>query len=624
MLLVTLVLVWLDIGVLRRTRGDLPVSVVHLTEDQLSTFAVDGFLRLRPAVDPKVHRQIALNANLLRKVGNNVFPLARELEAIIYSPVVRGALEDILGEGYSLHRHRHLHVSNEIGQDWHKDSFWGTRRMRSHRPRWVMLMYYPHPQRTSDAMGPTAVASGSQYYTLDHEAGDIRKFKIGEDRNTTVWSYLRSVVRQSALMDPWRERFEHMNQGTLGELEPAFSEDRLTCDAGEVVLIHYNLLHRGTRRKLPSAPTRLMFKLQFYRTATNAGLLTSGGAVPWRLADPVADDMLLWMQGAALTARGLAAPSELGRTLRGNRERLKGRAAYAAGHFARVSSQPGSPSVADGASVVRVLAGALCGDREAVRRAATFGLIAAGSVALPAVVHAFERCGPATRKYALFALGEIGDHSNSSMRVLREAVAAPSGRSYEAMLEKSTALFALGLVGEHAFSQGRPHVALAPFDAIFEAAIAADGSEGFDKSEIWHDPATKNLLREEAVLALSLLCTQAPKTVLQERGGDYGLLRALQTWTGDEPDRYVRGYAYEVLHSLAIGSGEPASHVLAVLLSAMRSDAVDEDDRRTIEAWLVNPQPAFEGGQGGIPPPLLLRRLLNRLWCPRTNADSEY
>jgi hypothetical protein len=53
--------------------------------------------------------------------------------------------------------------------------------MRSHLPRWAMLLYYP--QRTTQDMGPTSVLPGTSYWTVDH--GKILErydAPFGEDR----------------------------------------------------------------------------------------------------------------------------------------------------------------------------------------------------------------------------------------------------------------------------------------------------------------------------------------------------------------------------------------------------------------------------------------------------------
>lgn len=96
--------------------------------------------------------------------GNNLLPLVPELAEFFEDPVVKGALVSVLGNDYSMHPHRALHMNppESPEQGFHKDSYWGyVRRVRNHRPWWVMIMYFP--QDTPLEKGPTAVMSGSQF-----------------------------------------------------------------------------------------------------------------------------------------------------------------------------------------------------------------------------------------------------------------------------------------------------------------------------------------------------------------------------------------------------------------------------------------------------------------------------
>ena len=96
---------------------------------------------------------------------------------VMQSPPVRGALRALLGDSYLMHAHRHMHTSRKAtDQVWHKDSYWGTRKLRHHRSRWVMALYYP--KRVTLAMGPTYVLPHSHYATID--TGEVAH--AGEDR----------------------------------------------------------------------------------------------------------------------------------------------------------------------------------------------------------------------------------------------------------------------------------------------------------------------------------------------------------------------------------------------------------------------------------------------------------
>ena len=79
-------------------------------------------------------------------------------------PAIRGALTSVLGERFVTHPHRHCHYTypGRKVQSWHKDSYWGYRKIRNHHPWWAMIFYYPQP--VDQAMGPSAVLPGTQYY----------------------------------------------------------------------------------------------------------------------------------------------------------------------------------------------------------------------------------------------------------------------------------------------------------------------------------------------------------------------------------------------------------------------------------------------------------------------------
>ena len=195
------------------TRRNIPLS-----DGQLQSFIANGFLTLKSSLPDAYHRVIFERfdevATDIGHFGNNLLPLIPELIEFFDDPVVKGALTSVLGPEYSMHPHRALH-KNPPGSDeqqFHKDSYWGyTRRVRNHRPWWVMIMYFP--QDTELAKGPTAVMAGSQ----------------------------------------------HLNQRPEGYC----AEVPIAGDAGAFVLIHYDVWHR--KMKNLTDCHRYMFKFEFAR-----------------------------------------------------------------------------------------------------------------------------------------------------------------------------------------------------------------------------------------------------------------------------------------------------------------------------------------------------------------------
>merc|ERR1712048_39908 len=87
-----------------------------------------------------------------------------------------------------MHAHRHMHSSPvQRDQKWHKDSYWGTRKLRHHRPRWMMALYYPKDVTLS--MGPTYVLPFSQYATIDTEHVHYGEDRLGMYDSPTTGNY---------------------------------------------------------------------------------------------------------------------------------------------------------------------------------------------------------------------------------------------------------------------------------------------------------------------------------------------------------------------------------------------------------------------------------------------------
>ena len=162
----------------------------QLTDDQLEEFLERGCLILSASEVPaEVHERIYEQCKALAddNPSNDIYERIPELQSVFESPTVAGALQSVLGDGYLMHRHRHMHSSSGRDQVFHKDSHcappapcptpphptpphsasspspvpWGSawaggiNRMRHHRSRIVMVLYYPHT--VSAASGPTAV-----------------------------------------------------------------------------------------------------------------------------------------------------------------------------------------------------------------------------------------------------------------------------------------------------------------------------------------------------------------------------------------------------------------------------------------------------------------------------------
>jgi HEAT repeat protein len=205
-----------------------------LTNEQLKQFLLDGYMIIPPTqlkLSTQFHAELFKTASEVLEregnPGNNILPRIPQLQQVFDDEKIVGTLQRMLGHNYVMQAHRfpHLTKKGKAEQLWHKDSFFGYKRpIRHPQLRNVMLMYYP--QKTTLAMGPTAVRKGTHYYSVDPKRyqGKLNNEYAGE---------------QMKDLDHYIE-----------------------CEAGSVVIIHYDIIHRGTRN---SSSDRFMFKFQFNR-----------------------------------------------------------------------------------------------------------------------------------------------------------------------------------------------------------------------------------------------------------------------------------------------------------------------------------------------------------------------
>lgn len=248
---------------------------VLLTDKQVQDFLINGYLVLQPtSLDRDFHASIFTQTLAVfdkeGNPGNNILPRVPELQHVFDDPIVSGALESLLGANYTMQPHRHPHLSRPgfAEQQWHKDSYFGYRKpLRHHQLRYIMAMYYP--QDTTMAMGPTAIQPRTQYN----------------------------------VMDPKAHRRSDKRKGQNATNDTDDDEIHMVCSAGTVVLIHYDIVHKGTANRTRDS-ARFMFKFQFNRLeepirptwnhdSTNAAY----DAADAGLLQPIVKHIWFWMLG---------------------------------------------------------------------------------------------------------------------------------------------------------------------------------------------------------------------------------------------------------------------------------------------------------------------------------------
>lgn len=427
-----------------------------LPQEDLEHFLRRGYLILPSAGCSSVHEGIFSKAaeivsrgpHAAAMLGDNVLPAIPELHEVLESPSVQKALTAVLGKDYLLHGHRHLHLSTSREQQWHKDSYWGFRKLRHHRPRWCMLLYYP--QDTTIDMGPTHVLAGTQYWTVDTE----RRLRAGGEDILWASDGLIDMFVDGACGDERSVKLREAEQIFLGPEHGHLAEDvALTVPAGSCVLMHYDLFHRAGFW-VPGERQRFMFKFQFLRTKeptpwegtsaswappssetwrcdwpstqSSPSALPAPSASPRDMAlgeqlKPVLQDIRGWLQGQNLLELE-EADSPMPRAVSDDKEEM-------GQEDAAWSEKEHSDDLVQANLLLKALAGGepeltarayelgasgewrsllvgLLDPREAVARSSAYGLVAAGLKATAAVAPYLQSPCPRVRMLASFILGE--------------------------------------------------------------------------------------------------------------------------------------------------------------------------------------------------------------------------
>jgi hypothetical protein len=196
-----------------------------LTDEQIRRFICDGVLvldsRVPTEVNERIFEKIQWNNTREFNMGNNVLPRVPELQTVLDSPVIHGALDEhgpAMGKGSSATSY------------WHQDAQSPLSRARYHVPRLAMILYFP--QDTPLERGPTRVIPGT---------------------------HLQARLQESD--------FAH-----------AFVPPEIK--AGTCLLIAFDIGHAGLTNRTQFS--RYMFKFVFMRTRAPAAPTWIGGKGEWQ------------------------------------------------------------------------------------------------------------------------------------------------------------------------------------------------------------------------------------------------------------------------------------------------------------------------------------------------------
>ena len=455
-------------------------------------FAIRGLVVLSPeslGIPADVHTQVYTQEKAVHDTGVRVTPAnVPAVLDLLNAPGLVAACNQLVGKNWAIvpFTHNASFTSGARDQHWHKDDNgpYNSRKQRHHQAVQIEMLYYP--QAVTPAMGPTATVPYSQYWTFNHEenhdnfagadhldfayvlAGMEREPVSGPDSTYA----LDDIVHERTAHDT---RMREAVTKTGWPLVHSFAAAPLR--AGSVVLYSHNTFHRGNHRRDDwrtwQDNPRFMWRFWLYRTTDPAATdddTTSDTAtkISWHNlgVDPltnldlsgVSDDLTtVWRYHYHWLKTGQTPPPRpavvhLALDARAHEaEQLFAQmhAKEEAAEPLRIGAAYKLASLGDPAIALPLLEQALYTDRESVRRAATYGLIAVGAAATDSLLRAANSPIKWVRKAGVYGLG---DASPLTETVLQTVVARLHEDS--SVYIRSVAAGTLGCLGRRAIATG--------------------------------------------------------------------------------------------------------------------------------------------------------------------------
>ncbi len=527
---------------------------MHYTENShlLRDFVSRGLVALSPD-------QLGIPADLHDHIYDREIALFRAKETInsasipeilevLAAPGLVAAVDRLLGPDWAIvpFTHNTPFVSGAYDQHWHKDDNgpYNGRWPRHHQSVQIELLYFP--QAVTAEMGPTATIPYSQYWTFNHEenhdnfAGaehlDFDYQLLGME--TIPVSGPRSSYAGEAIVNRQTEHDVRMRKAVADTGWPLMAPfEAAPLEAGSVLLYSHNLFHRGNHRRDPferwRERPRFMWRFWLYRTTDPTGEPTPFPAVPRQdvmTAQDLteADDNLttLWRHHYHWALSGTPpAPATASATVAELAEQLA--AKYDVAEPQRLGAAYRLADHADREAAIAILGAALGAERESVRRAATYGLIACGEDATGVCLAASDSPRRWLRKAGVHCLGSTAALTHETLTAVTARLAADGS-----VAVRSTAAHALGCLARRAAARGSgtellPELAQALVDSLLreENRLSMDRVQGrsikfvrpTDDSDLCEGigiaygvdrfSPVRSAVRENALAACVILCT---------------------------------------------------------------------------------------------------------------------
>ena len=180
----------------------------RLNDDEILAFIARGYHIFHPAIDADIHQAVCAHTHAAfvegKNPGNAIYEQVPALVQVLSHPQVVGALTSILGADYHMlcHRHAHLTQPGQAAGGFHQDGTpralrgWTRPWRYGHRPRKVLLVYFPHA--VPKELGPTTLVPGSQYYRQRPEAMESLECEVEGDAGVMAICHFSSWHRAGA------------------------------------------------------------------------------------------------------------------------------------------------------------------------------------------------------------------------------------------------------------------------------------------------------------------------------------------------------------------------------------------------------------------------------------------
>ncbi len=497
-----------------RTSDFTPLT--YTTPDRLVTdFASRGIVILAPedlGIPAEIHKRVydrekkALSEK--KRVTTGIIPDVLE---VLNAPGLVSACDQLAGKNWAIvpYTHNAVFTSGPRDQHWHKDDNgpYNSRKQRHHQAIQLEMLYYP--QDVTAEMGPTATIPYSQYWTFNHEenhdnfaGADHLDFAYFFDMQSEHVSGPQSkydiedIVNQRTAHDI---RMRDAVTNTQWPLVLPFEAGPLR--AGSVIIYSHNTFHRGNHRRDDwrtwDDNPRFMWRFWLYRT-TDPSPNGSTTLVPMNdlgidpitsvnLSEAPDDATEVWRYHHHWIKTGQAPPprpeSESASPRKKEREAEtlfeQLHTKYDEAEPARIGAAYKLASIGDPALATKFLGRALYTDRENVRRAATYGLIAVGPDATDTLIEATRSPIKWIRKAGIYGLG---DASHLTKDVLDAVTSCLHNDS--SVYVRSVAAGTLGCLGRRAVATGTgTDLIPACIDALLQSLSREKNRPSMDKAQ---------------------------------------------------------------------------------------------------------------------------------------------